>query len=259
MKQYLNLVEDVMENGKDKGDRTGTGTRSVIGRQMRFNLQDGFPIVTAKKTNFNAVVAELLWFIEGSTNSQRLNELGAKIWDEWSTETGELGPVYGKQWRQWNSPDLPAAKERLDQLQSIVEEALGQHPLDISMESLSLAKTLIDRIRNADLDQTTDQLKEVIAQLQEKPNSRRIILNAWNPADLPSEDYSPIENAAMGKAALPPCHTLCQFFTEELTTDERIDYAEKLGHSVTTTKEAIYQLEFLGIPTRKLHCQMYQR
>lgn len=166
MRQYLDLMRDVVDNGVDKGDRTGVGTRSVFGRQMRFDLEAGFPLLTTKKVHTRSVIIELLWFLQGNCNNNWLRERGVTIWDEWALEDGDLGPVYGKQWRSWACPD----------------------------------------------GSTIDQISEVIDMIKRKPNSRRLLVNAWNPADLPDERLSPQENVRLGKAALPPCHTLFQFY-----------------------------------------------
>lgn len=166
MKQYLDLLKHVMENGTDKGDRTGTGTRSVFGYQMRFNLQEGFPLVTTKKVHLKSIIHELLWFVSGDTNIKYLQDNGVKIWNEWATESGDLGPVYGKQWRSWAAPN----------------------------------------------GETIDQISEVVEKIKKSPNSRRLIVSAWNPADLPDESISPRENAENGKMALAPCHTFFQFY-----------------------------------------------
>jgi thymidylate synthase len=174
MKQYHKLLTDVMTNGTDRDDRTGTGTRSVFGRQVRFDLNRGFPILTTKKVPFKLIVAELLWFLEGSTNNNRLAELSGcdpekTIWAEWATESGELGPIYGKQWRSWDrGPYAPI-----------------------------------------------DQIAEVIEQIKSNPNSRRLIVSGWNPTALPYADLSPQQNVSAGMQALPPCHTLFQFYVED--------------------------------------------
>lgn len=169
MKQYLDLLRHIQENGTRKSDRTGTGTLSVFGYQMRFDLSEGFPLVTTKKTHLKSIIHELLWFIRGDTNIAYLKENGVSIWDEWADENGELGPVYGKQWRSWEGPN----GEVVDQLQQ-----------------------LLDEIRN-------------------KPDSRRLVLSAWNPVVLPDVSKSPKENAAEGKQALPPCHCLFQFYVAD--------------------------------------------
>ena len=154
MQQYLHLVKHIIETGEDKSDRTGTGTRSVFGYQMRFNLQEGFPLVTTKKTHLKSMIHELLWFLKGETNIAYLKEHQVKIWDEWADENGDLGPVYGKQWRSWEGAD------------------------------------------GVEVDQVT----ELIKQLKTNPDSRRMIISAWNVADLP-------------KMKLMPCHCLFQFYT----------------------------------------------
>mgnify|MGYP002620034510 FL=1 len=149
---YLDLLRDVMANGTPSDDRTGVGTRTVFGRQIRCDLADGFPLLTTKKVHFRSIAIELLWFIKGMTNVKWLQERGVTIWDEWADENGELGPVYGKQWRRWTAPD----------------------------------------------GREIDQLADLVAQIKANPASRRLVLSAWNPADVPS-------------MALPPCHTLFQF------------------------------------------------
>ncbi|GEK11154.1 thymidylate synthase [Pseudoalteromonas peptidolytica] len=166
MKQYLELMRHVCDNGTKKEDRTGTGTVSVFGYQMRFNLQEGFPLVTTKKCHLRSIIHELLWFLNGDTNIKYLNDNGVRIWDGWATDEGDLGPVYGSQWRSWVGPN----------------------------------------------GEVVDQIKDVVEQIKTNPDSRRLIVSAWNPALLPDTQYSPKDNAAMGKQALPPCHTLFQFY-----------------------------------------------
>lgn len=166
MKAYLELMQDVVDNGVDKGDRTGVGTRSVFGRQMRFDLSEGFPLVTTKKVHLKSIIYELLWFLKGSTDNNWLRERGVTIWDEWATESGDLGPIYGKQWRSW-----PAADGRV-----------------------------------------VDQVSELIEQIKNKPDSRRLIISAWNPTELPDESISPQENVEACRMALAPCHCLFQFY-----------------------------------------------
>jgi thymidylate synthase len=169
MKQYLELMRDVVENGTQRGDRTGTGTCSVFGRQLRFDLNEGFPLVTTKAVHLKSVIVELLWFLQGRTDVGWLQERGCNIWNEWATETGDLGPVYGKQWRSWACPD----------------------------------------------GSTIDQISQVIAQIKKNPYSRRLIVSAWNPADLPDEAMSPQQNVEQGRMALAACHTLFQFYVSE--------------------------------------------
>jgi len=166
MEQYLTLLRDVVENGTDKSDRTGVGTRSVFGRQVRFDLSKGFPLVTTKKIHLKSVIYELLWFLSGSTDNNWLRAQGVTIWDEWATEAGDLGPIYGRQWRSWLCPDGSAV----------------------------------------------DQLAELVEAIGRNPDSRRLVVSAWNPADLPEEGISPRENARRGRMALAPCHCLFQFY-----------------------------------------------
>jgi thymidylate synthase len=169
MEQYLDLLRHVREHGYRKADRTGTGTLSVFGYQMRFDLAKGFPLVTTKKIHFKSVVHELLWFLQGDTNTAYLKQNGVRIWDEWADEHGQLGPVYGYQWRSWPTPD-------------------GRH---------------------------IDQVAQVVEQLKRNPDSRRIIVSAWNPADLPDETISPQANVGLGRMALAPCHAFFQFYVAD--------------------------------------------
>ncbi|MCP5160978.1 MAG: thymidylate synthase [Hahellaceae bacterium] len=166
MKAYLDLMQDVVDNGTDKGDRTGVGTRSVFGRQIRFNLQDGFPLLTTKKIHLKSVIYELIWFLNGSTDNTWLKERGVSIWNEWATASGDLGPIYGKQWRSWAAPS----------------------------------------------GEVIDQIAELITQIKQKPDSRRLIVSAWNPAELPDESIGPQANVESGRMALAPCHCLFQFY-----------------------------------------------
>lgn len=156
MRTYLDLLQHVLDNGSDRGDRTGTGTRSVFGYQMRFNLAEGFPVLTTKKLHLRSIIHELLWFLKGDTNIAYLKENGVSIWDEWADENGDLGPVYGYQWRSWPAPD-------------------GRH---------------------------IDQIANLLKMLRENPNSRRLIVSAWNPA-------------LVDEMALPPCHCLFQFYVSD--------------------------------------------
>ncbi len=169
MKQYLDLMRHVLEQGHRKTDRTGTGTISVFGYQMRFNLAEGFPLVTTKKCHLKSIIHELLWFLQGDTNIGYLKANGVSIWDGWATDEGELGPVYGAQWRSWQGAD----------------------------------------------GQVIDQISQLINDIKRTPDSRRLIVSAWNPALLPDTQFSPRDNAAQGKQALPPCHTLFQFYVND--------------------------------------------
>lgn len=166
MKQYLDLLQHIDTHGVEKTDRTGTGTKSVFGYQMRFNLAEGFPLVTTKKIHLKSLVHELLWFLKGSTNIEYLQENGVRIWNEWADENGNLGPIYGHQWRNWNS-------EGIDQIQGIIKT------------------------------------------LKTNPDSRRMLVSAWNPSVLPDSSVSFSENVSKNKAALPPCHAFFQFYVAD--------------------------------------------
>jgi thymidylate synthase len=156
MKPYLDLMRTILENGADKGDRTGTGTRSIFGYQMRFDLRDGFPLLTTKKLHLRSIIHELLWFLQGSTNIAYLKANGVSIWDEWADEHGELGPIYGHQWRSWDCAD----------------------------------------------GRTVDQIAQLIHDIQHNPDSRRLIVSAWNVGEI-------------DRMALPPCHVMFQFYVND--------------------------------------------
>ncbi len=166
MKQYLDLIQHVIDNGTVKEDRTGTGTKSVFGYQMRFDLNKGFPMVTTKKLHLKSIIYELLWFLKGDTNIGYLQENGVKIWNAWANENGDLGPIYGYQWRNWNGDGI-------------------------------------------------DQIADVIKTIKSNPDSRRMLVSAWNPSVLPDTSKSFSENIANNKAALPPCHAFFQFYVTD--------------------------------------------
>ena len=180
MKQYLDILNRILTEGTQKGDRTGTGTISIFGTQSRYNLQDGFPLLTTKKLHLKSIIYELLWFLQGDTNVKYLQEHGVRIWNEWADENGELGPVYGHQWRSW--PDYAGA--------------------------------------------TIDQIQYVVDQLKNNPDSRRMIVSAWNVAEV-------------NKMALPPCHTIFQFYTAPLPDGRRRLSLQLYQRSADT---------FLGVP-----------
>ena len=166
MVQYHELIKYVLKNGTVKKDRTGTGTKSVFGYQMRFDLSKGFPMVTTKKLHLKSIIYELLWFLKGDTNIKYLKENGVRIWNEWADQNGDLGPVYGYQWRNWNGDEI-------------------------------------------------DQITEIIETLKNNPDSRRMLVSAWNPSVLPDTSKSFSDNVANGKAALPPCHAFFQFYVAD--------------------------------------------
>ncbi|NOS73878.1 MAG: thymidylate synthase [Methyloglobulus sp.] len=195
MKQYLQLLDKILQEGALKGDRTGSGTLSIFGHQMRFALADGFPLVTTKKIHAKSIIHELLWFLKGETNTAYLREHDVNIWNEWADGNGELGPIYGYQWRSWPTPD----------------------------------------------GKIIDQIQQIIEQLKNTPNSRRMIVSAWNVADLPDESISPQQNVANGKMALAPCHAFFQFYVAPSTSSGQ---AGKLSCQ-------LYQRScdtFLGVP-----------
>ena len=166
MQQYLDLIRHIQAEGVEKTDRTGTGTKSVFGYQMRFDLSKGFPMVTTKKLHLKSIIHELLWFLKGDTNIDYLQENGVRIWNEWADEKGNLGPVYGYQWRNWNGEEI-------------------------------------------------DQIKDIIHTLKTSPDSRRMLVSAWNPSVLPDTSKSFAENVANKKVALPPCHAFFQFYVAD--------------------------------------------
>lgn len=194
MKQYHALAKHILENGIQKGDRTGTGTLSVFGYQMRFDLSEGFPMVTTKKLHLKSIIYELLWFLKGETNVGYLQENGVRIWNEWADENGDLGPVYGHQWRNWASEEI-------------------------------------------------DQIKEVIETLKTNPNSRRMLVSAWNPSVLPDTSKSFSENVAAGKAALPPCHAFFQFYVAPADSNSE-DKRPRLSCQLYQRSADV----FLGVP-----------
>lgn len=213
--QYETLLRYVLEHGRHKPDRTGTGTREVFGAQMRFDLSHGFPLITTKKVHFKSVVAELLWFLSGSTNVKDLQAMGCTIWDEWAGEDGKLGPIYGEQWRSW-------------------QDCNGGY---------------------------IDQIQQLVDGLKRDPFSRRHIVSAWNPGDIP-------------EMALAPCHCLFQFEVSECTQGERIahlDYTRgrvvwdevaqtlRAKHGVVEGDAVRAALDAMGVPRLRLSCQLYQR
>ena len=258
MRQYLDLLNDVNKNGNVRDDRTGTGTKSVFGRQLQFDLKQGFPLLTTKKVFTKGIIHELLWIIKGDTNIQYLLDNNVHIWDDWATESGDLGPVYGKQWRDW----------------------VGKNGIHY------------------------DQLKSVIQEIKTNPFSRRLLVSAWNVDDLPDASISPQENVLNGKQALPPCHTLFQFYVSEMdmydyylylkyildnpnSTLDKHEVSVKLYHYFYQAQfkfpelyyhnvkpedtisadnfcwgSAAYRFMFdykIPYPTYKLSCQLYQR
>lgn len=241
MKQYLALMQDILDNGVVKKDRTGVGTLSVFGRQLRFDLKEGFPLVTTKKVHLKSIIHELLWFLNGDTNVKYLQENGVKIWNEWSDEEGNLGPVYGKQWREWRDCKVVECHDvrRTQQLMQRGYKYIGNMKEDGTTYLV--------------YEKAHDQISKVIQQLREDPDSRRIIVSAWNVADL--DDM-----------ALNPCHNYFQFYTTEMSLLERLDWYEVnepekfasaplINHEDIDDEERLHEtLDREGIPRRKLSC-----
>lgn len=240
--QYLDLLTKLLD-APFKGDRTGTGTHSIFGHQMRFDLTQGFPLLTTKKVHFKSVIAELLWFLSGSTNNNDLRAMGCTIWDEWSKEDGSLGAIYGKQWRNFGGGIIETDHYDGETKRYLEQDIPG-----------------------------FDQISWVINEIKTNPDSRRLIVSAWNPQD----------HCVDGKAALPPCHTLFQFFVEPMTLNERKRWVDKNyvggGKQAITDHAKTYPnmypiassdedyrehhinvCDFVKAPKAKLSCQLYQR
>lgn len=222
MKNYLDLLRHIKENGIDDEERTGTGARSVFGYQMRFNLQDGFPLLTTKKMHLKSIIHELLWFLKGDTNIKYLKDNGVTIWDEWANQDGSLGPVYGQQWSAWEGVAHDISGQFLYQ---------QEQPLGYGIK-------------------TIDQITWAINRLKTNPQCRRIIVSAWNVADIP-------------RMKLAPCHCLFQFYTAPLNISERQAIANKSnllsGGNYMDKVACAAWLDANNIPKRKLSCQLYQR
>lgn len=253
MKQYLALMQDILDNGVVKKDRTGVGTLSVFGRQLRFDLKEGFPLVTTKKVHLKSIIHELLWFLNGDTNVKYLQENGVKIWNEWSDEEGNLGPVYGKQWREWRDCKVVECHDvgRTQQLMQRGYKYIG------NMKENGTTYLVYEK--------SHDQIRKVIQQLREDPDSRRIIVSAWNVGDL--DDM-----------ALAPCHSFFQFYSHEMVgpeldvflynyLKEHPELERKYNDQVAACKadpEGSHVASNMfcwenNIPTRVLSCQLYQR
>lgn len=236
MKQYLALMQDILDNGVVKKDRTGVGTLSVFGRQLRFDLKEGFPLVTTKKVHLKSIIHELLWFLNGDTNVKYLQENGVKIWNEWADEEGDLGPVYGKQWREWRDCKVVECHDvgRTQQLMQRGYKYIGNMKEDGTTYLV--------------YEKPHDQISKVIQQLREDPDSRRIIVSAWNVSDL--DDM-----------ALNPCHNYFQFYTTEMTVLERLNWFEEnepekfANASLNNDEKVLHEtLDREGVPRRKLSC-----
>lgn len=252
MYQYLDLMEQVLRYGHDKKDRTGTGTRSLFAPQMRFDLSIGFPLVTTKKVHLRSIIHELLWFLNGDTNTKYLKDNGVSIWDEWADKNGDLGPVYGKQWREWM--DYRVISENNTEQAALLKKA--GYKFFGSETGVALGEPDI-WVRK------TDQISKVIDQLRNDPDNRRIIVSAWNVGEL-------------DQMALAPCHSFFQFYTRELSLSERVDYFHRTWDIRNGAVPVILLiddptggymheeniakgLDERDIPKRVLSCQLYQR
>ena len=240
---YLRLLAQILLKGKESDDRTGVGTIKMFGNQLEFDMRDGFPLLTTKTLHFKSILHELLWFLRGDTNIKYLQDNGVTIWDEWADENGDLGPVYGKQWRNWAGPLM---------------ECDGRYSGDCAQpaefdDSNTFGGKVVETTYPSAYDsyvfhKPIDQIKEAYNTLKNNPDSRRIIVSAWNPADI-------------DKMALPPCHMMFQFGTEVLSIAEKISYvhshAPHLSGSAREEFERYYKSA--KMPERRLNLKMYQR
>jgi len=247
--QYLNLMRDILANGTVKTDRTGTGTTSVFGRQMRFDLNEGIPLLTTKKVHLKSIVHELIWFLAGDTNVKYLQDNGVTIWDEWADKNGELGPVYGAQWRKWHDVQILHPERHAEEIKIFKKQ--GYLPTGSARRDLVPGEYMM-------LEKFIDQIEEVMNTLKNNPDSRRIIVSAWNVAELPL-------------MKLAPCHSLFQFYVTDLTVTERAEMSTSREHHrfkdtmwfqgmANGNREkyhAIFDEE--DIPRQRLSCQLYQR
>lgn len=255
MKQYLELIHTVLNEGHEKADRTGTGTISIFGHQMRFDLRKGFPLVTTKKVHLRSIIHELLWFLQGDTNIQYLKDNNVTIWDEWANANGDLGPVYGQQWREWSDTKLVSHWD--DASKKALYDRGYHYSGSIARDDPSKSLAVFSK--------RFDQIQTVIDQLRNDPDNRRIIVSAWNVGDL-------------ADMALAPCHSFFQFYTRALNYKERLQWvkdncSEALDAWHETTNEQIAMkdidhdeasqqlVEWVEdiAPERILSCQLYQR
>lgn len=234
MQQYLEILRRIREDGKSSPDRTGTGRTRIFGTMQRYNLQDGFPILTSKQTMFKGAIAELLWFLEGSTNINRLKEIAGtdlKFWDRWATESGDLGPIYGAQWSRFSG---------------ISHDENGEAHY-----------------------KTINQIDQLVENLKKFPYSARHVITAWNPAQLPDESISPQANVKEGKMALAACHCLFQFFVAEADGDSRLRQLSEMNPNGLEISDKQYDLsneagihrlcDDFGVPKLQLSCLLFQR
>jgi len=286
MQAYRSLVERILAHGKRRPDRTGKDTISLFGEQIRFNLREGFPLLTLKQTNYRAIAAELVWFLEGSTDNERLHELGSKIWDEWAIPEDvyadrklsfyERCVLLGEKLNM--TADQARRVVRNKGSDSVRDEYLDSESIPTTEPKLVKPKGALGPIyghqwRTWTIDMHNgavhiDQLKDLVRRLKANPWSRRHIVSAWNPIDLPDETFTPQHNVVLGRMALAPCHTLWQCYVEELTIQERMDIfntsAEfsglKMADTVGSDPKLQHELlDKLGIKRCALSLQLYQR
>lgn len=243
--QYLDLLRDIRQNGQIKTDRTGTGTTSVFGRMMRFDLQKGIPVLTTKKIHLKSIIHELIWFLNGDTNIKYLKDNGVTIWDEWADENGDLGPVYGQQWRRWEDFKMVSY---LDVKSIAALEAQGY----VQVGSGGIIPHVVRSHTHCIMRKEYDQITEALNLIKHNPDSRRIIVSGWNVGDVPD-------------VKLPPCHTLYQFYVSDMSLEERHEmFAKQRGYHVdyTSGEDIDYEhglLDNADIPRKKLSCMLYAR
>lgn len=285
MQAYKNLLQDIYDNGRTRYDRTGTGTRSVFGRQIEFNLTDGFPLLTLKNTPLRAVAAELAWFLEGSTTTRRLNELGSTIWDRWAVKEPTTRQVELTVEERCELLVNQLGLNKLITSATVDGDWAVRNPELFDQYNIPTTKPVTLNqvgdlgpiygvqwrgwvgVNNEQL-QIIDQIQAVVESLKTNPWSRRHLVSAWNVSDLPDELYSPQDNVLNGKQALAPCHVMFQFYVEQMTMLERvahfnadIDNANMLMGVDANTNEADQMdlLDRLNVPTMSLSCQVYMR
>lgn len=277
MKQYLDLMKHILENGTPSDDRTGTGTLSVFGYQMRFNLAEGFPLVTTKKCHLRSIIHELLWFIAGDTQNKHLNDVGVTIWDEWALKEDDVSELpllphhRAAMWVEKTGISQDDAIRRLNELGDLENgmKFLDDEGIPRTYPKVNINKGDIGPMYGYQWRSwptsdggEIDQLQLIIDNIKNHPNSRRLVVSAWNPEFVPDEGSSPQDNIIGGKGALAPCHALFQFNTRIMRTEQRLEYAifvMGLTPGLEGDEDADAVLDGLGVPRRFLDCQLYQR
>lgn len=241
-RQYLLTAQDIIARGKASENRTIVNTSKLFGTQLRFDLREGYPLLTSKLLNTGAILKELCWFLRGETN---IKTLGSKIWDEWAAPNGELGPVYGAKWRGWtcwHQVNLDHQRERVEFL-----ESQGYY-LSQKVEEWGM------------FCKRVDQLQDIVDEINNNPNNRRMLVTAWNPADNPDTKFSPAENAEFGMQALPPCHTFWQVACADMTLEERRAWYIAYGDNpIAVNADTHETLDHAGVPRHFLDLHLYQR